>query len=92
MITLKKPLNLNGSELRAELRLAGVFISDNIKAIEDDNKGQIILDIADTDKDKAEIVVVAHNGTMITPEPTVANKLASVGLSIEELKAALGSN
>ena len=26
------------------------------------------------------------------PEPTVAEKLASVGLSIEELKAALGGN
>ena len=26
------------------------------------------------------------------PEPTVADKLASVGLSIEELKAALGGN
>lgn len=28
----------------------------------------------------------------VEPEPTVADKLASVGLSLEELKAALGGN
>lgn len=33
----------------------------------------------------------AHNPPVPT-EPTIADKLASVGLSIEELKAALGSN
>lgn len=32
-----------------------------------------------------------HNPSVPT-EPTIADKLASVGLSIEELKAALGSN
>lgn len=33
----------------------------------------------------------AHNPP-VPAEPTIAEKLASVGLSIEELKAALGSN
>ena len=38
----------------------------------------------------AEDVVAAHNGTTIAPEPTIDEKLASVGLSISSLKSALG--
>ena len=37
---------------------------------------------------KAKELLDAHDGT--TPEPTIAEKLASVGLSIDDLKAALG--
>jgi hypothetical protein len=47
------------------------------------------LDIANKDQEQAEAVISAHNGTQIAPEPTIAEKLAIVGLSIEELKAAL---
>lgn len=36
---------------------------------------------------QAKAALDAHNGTM--PEPTIVQKLASVGLSLEELKAAL---
>ena len=39
-------------------------------------------------KAEAETALNAHDGT--TPEPTVSEKLASVGLSVEDLKAALG--
>lgn len=39
-------------------------------------------------KAQAQAALEAHDGT--TPEPTVAEKLASVGLSIDDLKAALG--
>lgn len=39
---------------------------------------------------EAQGALDAHDGTI--PEPTIADKLASVGLSLEELKAALGSN
>ncbi len=42
----------------------------------------------DCTKAQAEAALAAHDGT--TPEPTVAEKLASVGLSIDDLKAALG--
>jgi hypothetical protein len=41
--------------------------------------------------DKAQALLDAHNPPAPT-EPTIADKLASVGLSIEELKAALGGN
>jgi hypothetical protein len=89
MATFTTPTNLNGTELRAELNAAGVKISDSYNAIivsGDD----LILDIADKDKDKAQSVVTAHNGTTVAPEPSLADKLASIGLSIDELKAALG--
>ncbi len=41
--------------------------------------------------DKAQELLDAHNPPTPT-EPTITDKLASVGLSIEELKAALGGN
>jgi len=39
-------------------------------------------------KTEAQAALSAHDGT--TPEATIAEKLASVGLSIDDLKAALG--
>jgi hypothetical protein len=84
-----KPENLNGSELRAELRASGVLISDDFEAvrlIED----SLFLDIAKKDHAKALAVVEAHNGTLIGPEPTIEEKLANIGLNVAELKSALG--
>jgi hypothetical protein len=43
----------------------------------------------DCTKAEAEAALAAHNPPAPT-EPTVADKLASVGLSIDDLKAALG--
>ena len=89
MAPFTTPTNLNGTELRAELNAAGVKISDSHNAVivsGDD----LILDIADKDKAKAQSVVTAHNGTTVASEPSLADKLASIGLSIDELKAALG--
>jgi hypothetical protein len=84
-----RPINLNGEELRTELNAAGVAISEEIDAvtvIEND----LFLDISKTDKTKAEAIVKAHNGTMIPKDPTITEKLASVGLSVDDLKVALG--
>lgn len=39
-------------------------------------------------KDKAQELLDAHDGSV--PELSVADKLASVGLSVDDLKAALG--
>ena len=87
MIKFDKPANLNGSELIAELKAAGVKITE---APELDGNGDLWLDITSKDQAKAEPVVAAHNGTTIAPEPSVADKLASVGLNVEDLKVALG--
>ena len=85
MIKFNKPVNLNGTELVAEIRAAGVTIND-IPILED---GELWLDIEAKDEVKVAEIVANHNGTIIAPEPTIEDKLASVGLSLAELKAAL---
>ena len=87
MITFIKPTNLNGTELLAELKSSGI---DVVGSLIDDAQGNLLLDIKKADQEKAKAIVDAHNGTIIAPELTVADKLASVGLSIDDLKAALG--
>jgi hypothetical protein len=86
MINFTKPKNLNGAELLAELKAGGVTIND-FPIVENDN---FWLDIAEADKAKAAPIVAAHNGTMVAPEPSVAHKLESVGLSVADLREALG--
>jgi len=87
MKTFTKPENLNGTELKKELIIAGIIVTD----IYDFSDGTIGFE---TDNESAAAAVVAaHNGTTVAPEPTIADKLASVGLSLDELKAAiLGGN
>jgi hypothetical protein len=87
MIQFTKPANLNGTELLEELKLAAVAITQSPMV---DGNGDFWLDIASADKTKANSIVAAHNGTIVAPEPTVTDRLASVGLSVTELKAALG--
>ena len=88
MITFDKPINLNGAELIEELKAVGIVIDEkyNPKVLGD----ELFLDIDEKDKAKAATVVAAHNGTMVAAEPTLDEKLASVGLSVSDLKAALG--
>jgi hypothetical protein len=90
MIKLNKPTNLNGTELRQQLNAAGVKISDEPSSVKEDAEGNLWLDIANKDEAKAKSIVAAHDGTIIAPEPTVADKLANAGLNLEDLKAALG--
>jgi hypothetical protein len=86
MINFTKPKNLNGAELLAELKAGDVTIND-FPIVENDN---FWLDIAEADKAKAAPIVAAHNGTMVAPEPSVTHKLESVGLSVADLREALG--
>lgn len=82
-----KPTNLNGEELIAELKAAGL----DVEQINDNGSGQIYFET-----DNAELaakIIEKHNGNIIPREPTIADKLVSVGLSLDELKAAiLGGN
>lgn len=91
MIQFTKPKNLNGSELVEELQATGIVVNVTTSPFLD-GEGNLWLDILETDKLKATPIVAAHNGTIVAPEPTIADKLASVGLSLEELREALGSN
>lgn len=83
MIKFNKPEKLNGAQLIAELN------AQNIKATQCliDGNGEFFIDVPTKDIANAETIVSNHVGANI--EPTLAQKLASVGLSIDELKAAL---
>jgi hypothetical protein len=87
MIQFNKPTNLNGTELIEELKAAGVAISESPMI---DGNGNFWLNITETDNNKAATIVAAHNGTIVAPEPTVEQKLASVGLDLDDLRNALG--
>ena len=87
MIQFNRPQNLNGAELIEELEAVGVVVND-LPII--DGNGNFWLDISENDAVKAAAVVQKHNGTIVAPEPTIEAKLASVGLTIEGLKSALG--
>ena len=90
MIKFDKPANLNGAELLDELAVVGIVLDKFKEAPLIDGNGDLWLDIEAADKAKAEAVIAAHNGTIVAPEPTIEQKLSSVGLNLPDLKAALG--
>lgn len=90
MIKFSKPEHLNGSELLNELEAVGIVLDKLNQAPLIDGNGDFWLDIKPEDEVKARAVVAAHNGTTVSPEPTIEDKLSSVGLSLPDLKAALG--
>ena len=89
MIKFTKPENLNGSELRNELRTAGISISDDPFSVQL-SENDLFLEIDETDETKALKVVAVHNGKTQFVEASIQDKLASVGLSLDDLKVALG--
>jgi hypothetical protein len=90
MIKFNKPKNLNGAELLDELAAVGIILDKVAQAPFIDGNGDFWLDIDASNESAAAVVVAAHNGNTIAPEPTVSDKLASVGLNLDDLKAALG--
>lgn len=88
MIKFDKPKNLNGFELRQQLIKVGVNLPDSKNAILVE-ENVLFLDINDNDYDKANSVVINHNGTDIFPDISIEDKLIQVGLSVDQLKSAL---
>lgn len=84
MKTFPKPENLNGAELLDELKKAGI-VTDRIYDFSNGNIG-----FEADDETKAAAIVKAHNGTTVERELTVEEKLIKAGLSVSELKTALG--
>jgi len=72
------PAQLNGDQLQAEIGALSVRVNGNDLII-------------DSDKTEAEVLslVAAHIPAPFV-EPTVADKLAAAGLTLDELKTALG--
>jgi hypothetical protein len=72
------PVEINGEQLKKELNCAEVYIREDKLVI----GGNLT-------KDEASEGLKNHK-PIAPQEPTVADKLASVGLSLDDLKAALG--
>lgn len=87
MIKVTRPTDLNGAELMDELNAAGVKITEPPML---DGNGELWLDIAQADSTKAQTVAIAHKGRTEATLQTIEQKLASVGLSVADLKEALG--
>jgi hypothetical protein len=83
-IKFKQPKTLDGKQLIEELAKAGIMAADipNIDA-----EANLWIDIDAKDQAAANAIVAAHVAN--TTQPTIADKLALVGLSIDDLKAAL---
>lgn len=88
MISFDKPLDFEGVQFCQELEVAKVKINKDTSPLIDAN-GVLWLDIDSKDTQKAKEVLNAHVPKP-RPEPTVAEKLASVGLNLDDLKTALG--
>ena len=87
MITFIKPENLNGAELLDELKAAGIIVTG---APHYDGINDLLLDIDVKDESKAAKIIAKHDGTMVAAEPTIVEKLANAGISLDDLKVALG--
>ena len=79
-----KPNSLNGAQLKSELKAQGIAVD----VIDDNGNGQISFDVEKNKETAANEIVAAHIG--IETKPTIADKLAQAGLTIDELKTALG--
>jgi len=72
------PSELNGDQLQIETGAESVrVVGDELLIVSDKSKSAIV-------------AIVAAHVPVPPAQPTVAEKLASVGLSIDDLKAALG--
>ena len=89
MISFIKPENLDGAQLRKELLDAGIEISNERGSISIESDGLLYLNISAEDKLKAETIINNHIPTA-NFATTIDYKLASVGLNLDDLKAALG--
>ena len=88
MIKFTLPKPFDGVQFCNELKTVGVPINRETSPMVDGN-GDFWLDIDAKDTAKAQEVLDAHIPKP-RPEPTIEDKLASVGLSLNDLKAALG--
>jgi len=89
MIKFNKPENLNGTELLDELNAVGIKITEPPLI---DGNGDLWLNIAAKNQEKATAIVAAHNGTIVALDKSAekAAILDRIGLTADELKTILG--
>ena len=77
LYTLPIPAELNGDQLQSEIGAANLYAFEN----------KLIID-SDKSEDQVKAIIANHKPTQ-KPLPTLVEKLAAAGISLEELKAAL---
>lgn len=87
MIKINKYPKINGEQLRIELANAGVQLNPVTPYINAEKELVLIVNAGDESKVNE---IVANHVAVTKPEPTIDDKLASVGLTINDLKTALG--
>ena len=85
MIKFNKPEIFNGTQLIAELSAQKINVVGNPLEYAD---GSLFLDIDSKDEEKVKVLIASHVG--VDTAPSLDEKLASVGLSVTDLKEALG--
>lgn len=78
------PAQLNGVQLQKELEKQGIVLKDYPRIVNE----KLILDINAKDEAKASTIVANHVG--VFEELTIVKKIESLGISIDDLKIALG--
>ena len=93
MAIFSKPDNLNGAQLRKELKAVGVTFTDEFETILLNENNELIIEIAKTDEQNAKQVIEKHKGIdidLIKAKESAQAKLAALGLTADEI-AALGN-
>lgn len=85
---LNIPTELNGVQLQKELKDAGIKLNDYPRLVD----GKLVLDIAEKDKTKAQVIVDAHVGIDNSAEIAAQRQaiLDRIGLTADELQVLLG--
>lgn len=81
----------NGKQLIQEMKDAGVVVYENlagISAVVKESNGEVFIPTSEEFTELAQ--QVATNHVAVFQQDTVVDRLASVGLSIDDLKSALG--
>jgi len=90
VIKFSLPEELNAEQLVNEIEENGISINRDELPLIDGNKD---FWLAVDEKDREAVQAVLDNHKAVFKQPTIEDKLASVGLSLDELKAAiLGGN
>jgi peptide deformylase len=91
MIRIQLDKEFNGNQLIQEMRNAGIELYENligISAVMIEANRDIMIPTTEEYSQLAQQIADSHSPVFI--QPTIQDKLAAAGLSVDELKTALG--
>jgi hypothetical protein len=87
MIKFNLPKDLNAEQLVNEIASKGIAIDESVLPLVDGNQ-DFWLPVNEIDRTAVAKVIADHKPVFI--QPTIQDRLAAAGISIDDLKAALG--